>query len=108
MELLDTDGNRFPIAVTGTTDNSLLTLQPFLTRQAEGCQLVQREGKPVMLLSKEEVCLGLRVGSGLGLGVGLGSASGLGLGRLLSKEAVANGGPNPNPSPIPILTRTLP
>ena len=56
MELLDTDGNRFPIAITGTTDNSLLTRQPFLTRQGEGCQLVQREGKPVMLLSKEEVC----------------------------------------------------
>ena len=58
MELLDTDGNRFPIAVTGTTDNSLLTLQPFLTRQGEGCQLVQREGKPVMLLSKEAVANG--------------------------------------------------
>ena len=53
IELLDAEGVRFPISVTATTDNSLLTLQPFLTRHRDDVQLVQREGKPVMLLSSK-------------------------------------------------------
>ena len=49
IELIDTIGNRFALPVTCTTDNCLLTLQPFLSAKGNDVQLLVRDGKPIVL-----------------------------------------------------------
>ena len=48
IEFLDMDGNRFTIPVTGTTDNSILTVQDFVS--STPCEIrLNRDGKVPML-----------------------------------------------------------
>jgi len=54
IELLDMEGNRFPINVTATADNSLLTLQPYLSLKAGQITISAEEGKPPTLVDEEE------------------------------------------------------
>eukprot|EP00002_Diphylleia_rotans_P025649 TRINITY_DN5079_c0_g1_i5.p1 TRINITY_DN5079_c0_g1~~TRINITY_DN5079_c0_g1_i5.p1 ORF type:complete len:2913 (-),score=444.38 TRINITY_DN5079_c0_g1_i5:284-9022(-) len=49
VEFLDSDGNRFSISITGASDNSLLSLQPYLVAGPELYEIVHKPGKPPML-----------------------------------------------------------
>ena len=57
IELIDTDGNRFALPVTATTDNSVITAQPYLDASAsvdpQSRAIVCREGKPPSLVPPE-------------------------------------------------------
>ena len=54
IELIDTDGTRFPLPVTATTDNSVITAQPYLNAisaaDPKSLAIVCREGKPPSLI----------------------------------------------------------
>lgn len=50
IDFLDDDAKRFPIPVSGTTDNCTLTLEPFIKSNDGALQMSTEEGKPIMLL----------------------------------------------------------
>eukprot|EP00736_Rhodelphis_marinus_P012698 Rmarinus@m.1878 len=50
IDFLDADGNRFSITVTGTSDNSILTLYPFLETHSQRYGFLANEAGPVMLV----------------------------------------------------------
>lgn len=50
IDFLDADGNRFSVPVTGTTDNSLMTIQPFIGANVNSHALSVQDGGPVELI----------------------------------------------------------
>ena len=54
IDLIDTDGNRFSLPVTATSDNSVLTVQPYLdsvkAQGGAGSEVIAREGKAPSLV----------------------------------------------------------
>jgi len=53
INFIDEDGNRFSVPVTGTTDNCLLTIQPFLDMNMDTVQLESQEVSPTSLVIPE-------------------------------------------------------
>lgn len=51
--MIDTDGRKFGVTVSGTTDNSVLTVQDFLHEHRARLDWLDSPGKPVMLQLKE-------------------------------------------------------
>lgn len=54
VDFLDEDARRFSIPVSGTADNCLLTLEPFMAANAD-LKLVGDEGRPVLVSEPETV-----------------------------------------------------
>lgn len=53
IDFLDGDGNRFSIPISGTTDNSLFTIFPFIQRHMDEVHLECEEGQPITLILDE-------------------------------------------------------
>lgn len=49
IDFMDGDGNRFPLLVSGCSDNSLMTLQNFINNNRKTFELKIREGFPITL-----------------------------------------------------------
>ena len=58
IDFLDAEGNRFSLPVSGTSDNSLCTVYPFVATKGDAFRLMAGEGRPIMLVEKasEEAC----------------------------------------------------
>lgn len=50
IDFMDEDGNRFSIPISGTTDNSLFTIFPFIQRHMDEIHLEAEEGRPITLV----------------------------------------------------------
>lgn len=60
LDFLDTDGNKFTVAVTGVTDSSLLTLQEFVDQRRKGFTLKAKAGTGVIMHIKSQRELGMK------------------------------------------------
>mmetsp|Transcript_18627 Transcript_18627/g.36432 ORF Transcript_18627/g.36432 Transcript_18627/m.36432 type:complete len:3020 (+) Transcript_18627:106-9165(+) len=54
IEFADTDGNRFGLPIFGCTDNSVITLQPFLNGMKNAYELKQKAGTSIQLVRRSK------------------------------------------------------